>query len=280
MSALVLFVERLETRGITRDFRLAELLGNLRQMLFSFTDLRLDYLRIARRLFLRAFSFGGFRLRARNRLLGLRGCWRLFLNGRALLTRFPIVILRVIAVVMLGAACAVERENLRGYAVQKIAVVADGDNRSLISVERLFESFAGRNVQMVGRLVQDKHVDARIDQLGESETAFLAARQIAHMLVNIVAREEKLGEEGRQLTATRARKRNATQFHDDLVAIVQIVQLLRVVTDLNFRAPAYFTGKRLEFAKHGFDESGLARTVRADDAQTFAAPERERDVAR
>ena len=34
------------------------------------------------------------------------------------------------------------------------------------------------------------------------------------------------------------------KLHNDLVAIVQVIELLRVVTDLNFSAPPDFTDKR------------------------------------
>src|SRR5947209_8293466 len=78
----------------------------------------------------------------------------LLLNHPALLRRFPVVILRVIAIVMLRATSAVEGQNLCCYAVQKVAVVADRDDRALICVERFFQGFARGNIKVVRRLVK------------------------------------------------------------------------------------------------------------------------------
>ena len=88
----------------------------------------------------------------------------LILGVSGALKSLPVVILRVISVVVLGLACAVQRKYLSGDTVQKVAVVADGNNRSLLSVKRLFQSFARRNVQMVRGLIQYEHVGARVDK--------------------------------------------------------------------------------------------------------------------
>src|SRR4051812_595840 len=115
--------------------------------------------------------------------------------------RLPVVVFRIVAVIMLCIACAVEDQNLRRDAIQKVAVVADGDDRALKSIQSLFKRLARWNIQMVGRLVEHKDVDARVDQLGEGEPSLFSAGEITHMLVNIIARKEKLGEEGAQFAS-------------------------------------------------------------------------------
>src|SRR5687767_1323900 len=94
---------------------------------------------------------------------------------------------------------------------------------------------------MVCRLVQDQNVNARVDQLSESQPALLTARKISDVLVNVVTGKQKLRQERTQLTRSSSRRSNTTQLHDDLVAIVEIVELLCVVSNLNFSAPTNFT---------------------------------------
>src|SRR6185369_7730377 len=101
-------------------------------------------------------------------------------------------------------------------------------------------------------LVEHEHVHARVDQLREGESSLLTARQIAHVFVNVVTGEQELREKRSQLAGSRRRRRDAAQLHNYLVAVVEIVKLLRVVTNLNLRAPADFTAERLELFEYRF----------------------------
>src|ERR1051325_6979513 len=90
---------------------------------------------------------------------------------------------------------------------------------------------------MVRRLIEHQNVHARVDQLREGEPSLLAARKISTVLVNIVTEKKKLREKRTQLTRRGIRWRHTTQLHNDLVAIVQVVELLRVVSNLDFCSP-------------------------------------------
>src|SRR5437870_3605173 len=99
---------------------------------------------------------------------------------------------------MFSAACTVERENLRPDAIKEVAIVADRDYRALVGVQRFFQCFARRNVEMVCRLVEHEHVDSRIDQFCERQSSLLSAGEIADVFVNIVTGKMKLSQKGAQ----------------------------------------------------------------------------------
>src|SRR5690349_4382795 len=105
---------------------------------------------------------------------------------------------------------------------------------------------------MVRRLVEHQHVHTRIDQLREGESSLLTAREILDVLVDVVAGKQKLREERSELTGSGTRRRHTTQLHDDLVTIVEIVELLCVITDLDLRAPAHFAAEWLELLEYRF----------------------------
>src|SRR5438067_12322655 len=83
---------------------------------------------------------------------------------------------------VLRASVAVEREDLRCDAVEEVSVVADCDDRAVVRVERLFQSLARWDVEVICRLVEDEDVDARVDEFRERESSLLAAGQIAYVL--------------------------------------------------------------------------------------------------
>src|SRR5215212_4967096 len=133
---------------------------------------------------------------------------------------------------------------------------------------------------MVSRLVKDENVHARVDQLRQGESSLLTTGKIAHVLVDVVASEEKLRQKRAQLAGRRTRRRNATQLHHDFVAIIEIVELLGVVTNLNFCAPAHFTTQRPELVQNRFQKRRLAGTIWSNDAEAFATSQYERNVTR
>src|SRR6266404_5850894 len=70
----------------------------------------------------------------------------------------PIVIFGIVAIVMFSVALAIQCQNLCRYAIQEISIVTNCYDRPFIRLERLFQRFARRDVEMVGRLVKDQHV--------------------------------------------------------------------------------------------------------------------------
>src|SRR6476660_6292895 len=97
---------------------------------------------------------------------------------------------------------------------------------------------------MVRRLIQNQNVYSGINQFGQRESSLLPAGKVTHVLVDVVAHEKKLCQKGSQLAACRRGRRNPTQLHNDFVAVVEILELLRVITNLDFAAPAELARKR------------------------------------
>ena len=56
---------------------------------------------------------------------------------------------------------------------------------------------------MIGGLVEHQHIDARIDQLRQRQSALLAAGKIANMFVNIIAGKMKFSQKGTQFAGGR-----------------------------------------------------------------------------
>ena len=100
------------------------------------------------------------------------------------------------------------------------------------------------------------------------------------MFVNVVAKEKKLCEKRSQLAGGSVYRGNAAQFHDDLVSVVEVFELLRIVTNLNFGAPSQVARQSRNFSEDCFQESRLARSVWSDHSETFAAAENQRNVPR
>src|SRR5690349_7564906 len=103
---------------------------------------------------------------------------------------------------------------------------------------------------MVCRLIENQHIHARVDQLSQRESSLLATGNVSDVLVDVIPGKEKLREERPQLTCCGSRGRDATQFHNDLVTIVEIVELLRLISDLHFCSPTNFTAQRLKLFEY------------------------------
>src|SRR5215212_2968872 len=123
LGLLIVFVEARKAFGVARGLGRRHLLGERGHALLGRGYLVLNRLRVARRpllLLLRIFPAALLRLRLRlaRRFPARRSRLRGLLNGRLRRLRraargLPVVVLGVVAVVVLGAALAVEREYLR-----------------------------------------------------------------------------------------------------------------------------------------------------------------------
>ena len=95
-------------------------------------------------------------------------------------TEQPLLLLlepgRVVAFPGKGA-CAVQLENPAGDVVEEVAIVRDGDDRSLVLVQEVLEPGDRLGVEMVGRLVEQQQVGRLQQQAAQRDAAPLAARQ-------------------------------------------------------------------------------------------------------
>src|SRR3546814_13239411 len=68
----------------------------------------------------------------------------------------------------------------------------DQEQRALVGGERLFELLDRRKVQVVGRLVEDEHVDAARLQQREARAGALPRRQLVDGAVHVVGLQPEL----------------------------------------------------------------------------------------
>src|SRR5207244_1755107 len=86
-------------------------------------------------------------------------------------------------------ALALEGQDVGGDAVEEPAVVAD-DHRAAREVdERVLHGAQRVDVEVIGRLVEQQHVAAAAQQLGEVHAVPLAAGEVLHLLLLVRARE-------------------------------------------------------------------------------------------
>src|SRR4051794_39722733 len=104
----------------------------------------------------------------------------------------PLLVLLVIgeiALEPLDVALALEGEDVGRDAVQEPAVVADDDRAAGVVLERFLQRPQGVDVEVVRRLVEEEHVRARLQDLGEVHAVALAAREHADLLLLVGALE-------------------------------------------------------------------------------------------
>ena len=85
-------------------------------------------------------------------------------------------------------AVALEGEDVRRDAVEEPAIVADHDDAAGELDDRVLERAQRVDVEVVGRLVEQQHVAAALQQLGEVDAVPLAAGEIADALLLVGAR--------------------------------------------------------------------------------------------
>ena len=78
--------------------------------------------------------------------------------------------------------------------VDKVSVVADRDQRSVVSGERVLERLARRYVEVVCRLVEDQKIHLSEHQLRKGETRAFTAREDGYAFRHILRAEKKLCE--------------------------------------------------------------------------------------
>ncbi len=86
-------------------------------------------------------------------------------------------------------AVALEGEDVGGEAVEEHAVVADDHGAAGEILQRLFQRRQGFGVEIVGRFVEQQHVGAALQHLGQMHAVALAAREGSHLLLLVGALE-------------------------------------------------------------------------------------------
>ncbi len=91
-------------------------------------------------------------------------------------------------------AVALEREHVGRDAVEEPTVVGDHHRAARELEERLFERAQRVDVEVVGRFVEQQHVAAHQQRLGEVQPVALATREVADALLLVGALEVEAGD--------------------------------------------------------------------------------------
>src|SRR6266568_7267102 len=129
----------------------------------------------------------------------------------------PLLVLLVILEIALepfDVALALERQHVGGDAVEEPAVVADDDRAAGEILERLLERAQGIDVEIVGRLVEQDHVGAGLEHLGEMHAVALAPRELADLLLLVGALEVERGAIGARIHLALAEKNDVVAAGD------------------------------------------------------------------
>ena len=162
-------------------------------------------------------------------------------------------------------AVAFEGQDVRGDAVEEPAVMADDDGAAGEILQRLFQRAQRIDVEIVGRLVEQQHVGAGLQHLGQMHAVALAARQRADLLLLVGALEV-------ERRAIAARVHLALAEQDQLVAagdflphvLLAVERVARLVDIAEMHALADRDGalvRRLLLGDHP-EQRGLAGAVR------------------
>src|SRR5689334_4808154 len=184
---------------------------------------------------------------------------------------------------------ALEREDVRGDAVEEPAVVADDDRAPREREQGVLERAHRVDVEIVGRLVEQQHVAALREHLGEVHAVALTTRELADRLLLIGALEVEAGDVRAPVDLPAAHDHAVAPVGDLLeyapVAVERVATLVDV-RELHGRADAQRAGVGGVLggrtAGRGGDDHpeqrGLARAVGPDDTDDAPGRQREREV--
>ncbi len=172
---------------------------------------------------------------------------------------------------------AIENDEARGQPVDQRAIVRHHDHGAREILERGFERFARRDVEVVGGLVEQQHIRFAQNEFCDRDAPEFAAAQRADRLENILACKQETPHERAHLLG-RPRGLHAVHFPQDIVRAVDGFVVLIIETDACLVAGLHLARAIRQAAREMAQEGGLAATVRADDANAFAALDADRNV--
>ncbi len=214
-------------RGVRHGFLQA------RKRLLVFQDGRLGIvhrrLQLPQRGALLAFLFAVF---------GNRGFGGAFIHG--VRRRGPVALFQIIVEIadVFGNAVLGHHHHALGEPVDKIAVVADGEDHAGEIRKRFFQHLAAVHVQVVGGFVQQQEVIFPEHQLGQRHAPALPARQRGDLAERVVPREQELPQRASYAALLHHGKR-IPHFVQHRVVQVQVLLVLIVIADIHVHAEAH-----------------------------------------
>ncbi|BFO17408.1 hypothetical protein SHKM778_37960 [Streptomyces sp. KM77-8] len=107
------------------------------------------------------------------------------------------------------------------HRVEHAAVVGDEEEGALVGVEGGFELFDGRQVQVVGRLVEDQQVDASALEEGQRGSRAFARGEGGRGAYDVVRLEAELGQERADVRRVQFGDRRTERVEEVLRAVEQ-----------------------------------------------------------
>src|SRR5579883_546003 len=186
-----------------------------------------------------------------------------------------------VALEPLDVAVALEGEHVGRDAIEKPAIVADDDGAAGEVLEGLLESAQGVDIEVIGRLVEQENVGARLEHFGEMHTVAFAARERPDLLLLVRALEVEGAAVGARIDLALAELELVEAAGDFLpdgrVAVERIARLIDIA-EMHGLADLDRAGVGLVLAGDHAEQRGLAGAVRADHADDAARREFEGEV--
>ena len=174
---------------------------------------------------------------------------------------------------MAGAA-AIEPDGLAGEVLQEAAVVADQDERGAERREFLFEPDDGRQIEMVGRLVQQQNIGPRGQGPHQGGASALPAREPRRLF--LAGEPESLQQLSREIGIVERREPGLDIGHDRREA--GKVRLLRKVSQARAGLEKALAGVEVDLSGGDLEHGRFARAVASDKAQPRAGRDRQIDA--
>ena len=204
--------------------------------------------------------------------------WRIaFRREAAFAVEQPRRVIVEAAVELAHATVVHEQQAIRRYP-QQVPVMRHDDHGPVVILQCHRERLAHVEVEVVRRLVEQQQVRATVCEQGQRETRFLAAGERRRRHERGVAGEAEAAEPGAQRGFLRPGIEQAQVLDRRRVRLQLLDLVLGEVTDLQVTGRGQFAAARRQRAGQQLDERGLARPVRAQQADAIAGLNREPDV--
>src|SRR6516164_3005107 len=186
-----------------------------------------------------------------------------------------------IALEPFDVAFALERQDMGCNAVEEPAVMADDDGAAGKILERLFQRAQRIDVEIVGGLVEQQHVGARLEHLGEMDAIAFTARKLADLLLLVRAPEVERRAVGTRIHLALAQEHDivaARDFLPDVLLALQRITGLVDISKMHRIADPDRAGIRLFLPGNHAEQRRLARAIGTDDADNAARRQLEGEI--
>ena len=155
----------------------------------------------------------------------------------------------------------------------------NGDDRTVEREQRVFQCFSGRDIEMVGRFVENEDIHLRQNQLCHGQTCLFTAGKNGNLFLNIVAAEQKqckgIADFGLcQIFICRP------QLFKYRIVLIEVLLFLIVIADSNIVAVFIIAAIRLNAIHDDLQECRFAAAVGTVDKNVIAFADHCRDIGK